>query len=66
MTYNRIYNKNDWDNVNSENKEILEDFLLELKQRKKSEGTRKQYLNDLRIVMIYVLKRLRKLDDFRR
>lgn len=57
-TYNRIFNEEDWLKVNKENKEIIEDFMLELKSTKKSLGTQKQYFNDLRIIAIYVLKNL--------
>lgn len=56
MAYNRIYNDSDWELVNRENKDIMEDFLLEYKSRKKKESTLKQYRNDLRIILIYILK----------
>lgn len=54
--YNRFYTKQKWGKVNKYNKELMNDFLLELKSQKKSEGTRKQYMNDLRIVFIYILE----------
>lgn len=54
--YNRFYTKQKWEQVNKYNKELMNDFLLELKSQKKSEGTRKQYKNDLRIVFIYILE----------
>lgn len=57
-TYNRIFNEEDWSKVNKINKEIIDDFLLELKSTKKSDGTIAQYKNDLRIIMIYILKNL--------
>ena len=47
--YNKIYNEEDWSKVNNENKNIMEDYLDEYRQRKKSLGTIKQYKNDLRI-----------------
>lgn len=56
MAYNKIYTDEDWALVNKENKDIMEDFLLEYKSRKKKEGTIRQYRNDLRIILIYILK----------
>ena len=56
--YNRIYTEEKWDQVNPENKDIMEDFLTELRQQKKSKGTIKAYRQDLRIVFIKIL------DDF--
>lgn len=37
---------------------ILDDFLAEYRQRKKSKGTIDAYKNDIRIVLIYILKEL--------
>lgn len=54
--YNKIYNNDDWDKVNNENKLIVEDFLLEKKSQGKKESTLVQYRNDLRIILIYILK----------
>lgn len=53
--YNRIYTKKKWDEVCKYNKGLMEDFLLELKSQKKSQGTIDQYKNDLRILFIYIL-----------
>lgn len=36
--YNRIFTEEKWQQVNKENKAILEDFLTEYKQQKKSQG----------------------------
>lgn len=55
-TYNRIYTPEVYDKVNPENKEICSDFLTECKAQKKSEGTIKQYANDLRILCCYVYR----------
>lgn len=57
--YNRIYTKEKWEKVNRYNKNLLEDFLLELTAKKKSKGTIKQYRNDLRIMFIYILEELK-------
>ena len=56
--YNRIYSKKKWDEVNKYNKNLMEDYLLELKSQKKSQGTINQYKNDLRIMFIYILDEL--------
>lgn len=56
--YNRIFSEEEWAKVNEENKYMIEDFLEEYRQRKIKESTIKQYYNDLRIVMIYILRKL--------
>ena len=56
--YNNFYTPELWAQVNKENKRIIDDFLAEYKQRKKSKGTIDGYFNDLRIIMIYILKEL--------
>lgn len=56
--YNRVYNDQEWSLVNKENKNIMEDFLEEYKQQKKKKSTIDQYKNDIRIVLIYILKEL--------
>lgn len=56
--YNNFYTPDLWKQVNKENKRIIDDFLAEYKQRKKSKGTINGYFNDLRIIMIYILKEL--------
>lgn len=56
--YNRFFTEELWDQVNSANKRILNDFLSEYKQRKKSKGTIDGYFNDMRIILIYILKEL--------
>ena len=54
--YNKIYTPQKWEMVNNDNKIIIDDFLTEYKQQKKSEATIKQYFNDLRIVAIKILE----------
>lgn len=56
--YNNFYTPELWEQVNKENKRIIDDFLAEYKQRQKSKGTINGYYNDLRIIMIYILKEL--------
>lgn len=53
--YNKIFNEEDWALVNPENFGVLEDFLLEYKQQQKKPSTLKQYYNDGRIILIYIL-----------
>ena len=53
--YNNFYTTELWEQVNKENKRIIDDFLAEYKQRQKSKGTISGYYNDLSIVMIYKL-----------
>lgn len=58
QTYNRIYTKQKWDEVNSFNKDLLADYMLQIKSEGKSIGSQKQYYNDARIIMIYILEQL--------
>ena len=53
--YNRTYTPEKWELVNKKNKDIIEDFLTEYKQQKKSENTIKQYFNDLRLIAIKIM-----------
>jgi len=52
--YNPIYTKQEWELVNPKNKEVMNDFLEEYKQRKKKKSTIEGYFQDLRIIMLYV------------
>ena len=56
--YNKIYTPELWEEVNQENKGLLDDFLIELKSRKKKKSTIDQYFNDGRIIFIYILKQM--------
>jgi integrase len=56
--YNRIYNEEEYKEVNQLNKNIVEDYLEEYKQRKMKETTIKQYANDLRIVLLFIKREL--------
>jgi integrase len=55
--YNRTYTPELWEEVNSINKAILDDFLAEYRQRKKSKNTIEAYFQNLRIILIYILKK---------
>ena len=54
--YNKYLTKEKWELVNNENKLILQDFLEECRQQKKSSGPIYQYNHDLKIVFIYILE----------
>lgn len=54
--YNSIFDEVSWNSANPANKDLLEDFVLELKQQKKSAKTIYQYRADLRGFMCYVVK----------
>ena len=56
--YNRIFSEDEWKLVKEDNKLMIEDFLEEYRQRKIKDSTIKQYYNDLRIVMIYIYRKL--------
>lgn len=54
--YNRIYTSEKWQQVNQNNKDIMDDFLTEYKQQKKAESTLHAYFEDLRLVLIKILE----------
>lgn len=56
--YNRLYTPELWEQVNKENKTLLEDFLIEKKSQKKKKSTIEQYEYDGKYVLIYILKEL--------
>jgi integrase len=56
--YNKFFDKEIYELVNKDNKDLLEDFLLEFKQLKKSAGTLYQYERDIAIAFIYIYKNL--------
>ena len=56
--YNMIYSKKKWEQVNKYNKNLLNDFILEMRSNKKKEGTINIYVSNIRIVFIYILEEL--------
>lgn len=56
--YKKIFDEEKWRQVNKFNKDLMEDFLLELQAKKRSKGTIDQYRNDLRILFIFILDHL--------
>jgi 3-methyladenine DNA glycosylase Tag len=53
--YNNFFDQETWAKVNPDNKELLDDFMLELKQLKRSKETIKQYRTDLQGFFCYIL-----------
>ena len=56
--YNNFFDIEIWEKVLPANKELLEDYLLELKQNQKSDGTIYQYKRDLMGLMVYIYRKL--------
>ena len=54
--YTKVYTPEKWKKVNQNNKDIIDDFLTEYRQQKKSENTIKQYFNDLRLIAIKIME----------
>ena len=54
--YNEVYTPEKWEKVNPENKDILDDFILEYKQRKKAKSTVEGYFQDLRMILIIIME----------
>lgn len=52
--YNRFYDKVKWNNVPKFNKDLINDFILELKSQGRAESSLKQYRNDLRLICMYI------------
>lgn len=48
MAYNKLFKPELWEQVNQENKDLLEDYILELKANGKSEKTIYQYVADIK------------------
>lgn len=55
--YNEVYTPEKWEKVNQENKDILDDFIMEYKQRKKAKSTIEGYFQDLRMILIIIMER---------
>jgi integrase len=54
--YNRIFNEEEWNQVNPKNKQLLNEWKTYLMSTDKSNGTIKQYENDMRILFIFLLR----------
>jgi integrase/recombinase XerD len=69
----KVFNKETWEKVNAENKDILEDYVLELRSKKKSDGTIYQYQADIKMFLCWACDNLKnkpllelKKRDFRK
>ncbi len=49
-----VYTEEKWDVVNKTNKELLTDYLVELKAKRLKKSTLDQYYSDMRMVMCYI------------
>ena len=58
MVYNRFFDPEIYEKVNEQNKLMLDDFILELKQSQKSDNTIYQYERDLKGFFCYVYTNL--------
>lgn len=56
--YNKIYSKEKWSKVNNYNKDLLDNYMMQIKAEGKSESSQKQYFNDARIIFIFVMEEL--------
>lgn len=56
--YNKIFNEEDWEKVNPNNKDLFNQWKMYLMSTDKSKGTIDQYYNDLRILAIFLMKNL--------
>lgn len=56
QVYNRIVTEDNWSKVAKINKEAMEDYLTELKAQRKKDSTIKQYKNDVKIILVYILE----------
>lgn len=52
--YNKVYTPEIWEKVNPQNKELLDDFLMDLRENKRSPITISQYYSDLRGFFCYL------------
>jgi integrase len=54
--YNKVYDPEIWEKVNPQNKELLEDFMMDLRENKRSLITISQYFSDLRGFFCYLYR----------
>jgi len=54
--YNNFFDKEIWKEVNQDNKDLLKDYILELRQNKKSLGTIYQYEKDTMGLFVYIYR----------
>ena len=54
--YNKVYDPEIWEKVNPQNKELLDDFMMDLRENKRSPITISQYFSDLRGFFCYLYR----------
>lgn len=52
----RLFNETDWNNLSEENKELYDDYLLEMEANGKAKKTIKQYAFDIRAFMCWLVR----------
>lgn len=52
----RLFNENDWNNLSDENRELYDDYLLELEANGKAKKTIQQYAFDLRAFFCWLVR----------
>lgn len=57
-TYNKVFTQEKWKEVNNYNKGLLDDYMLQIKSEGKAISSQKQYFNDARIIMVYIMEEL--------
>jgi integrase/recombinase XerD len=50
----KIFSAETWEKVSKENKNILDDYVLEMKSKKKSAGTIYQYTCDIKMFLCWL------------
>ena len=56
--HNKLFNEEEYKDVNQENKDLLQDFLTECRALKKKPSTISQYHFDGRLVLLYIKRKL--------
>ncbi len=54
MAWTKVYTEEKWQRANKENKELLKDYLVELKAQRLKDSTLKQYGDDGRMILCYI------------
>ena len=52
----RLFNETDWENLSEENRELYDDYMLELESQGKAKKTRDQYGFDIRAFMCWLVR----------
>lgn len=58
MEVTKVFTEEKWKNVNKVNKELLEDYLIELKSRRRRPGTLHQYKSDGKMILCYIYENM--------